>query len=307
MDNKSDEQLLVIEVTIEDNKQESDKNHKETADKITLPTEKQNETNETLKLIMATMNKDKNNISKSSPSQKDTLTPPEPTTRVQTNKRSPPLEGGISKNIGGMWTLKHEISLPIFYELIIKTELKGDTALDIKNFYNHIKMSLNEMIRLIVDLLPDYQSINRHSVFKECFVPDRNHTPYSWNLQVYTSIGHSLFVAITNNTCVKCSTAVPAYKVVSIHVHEISEWTILYRLIHSRDPHLGRMNGNVQYYLATLAFRNGEQLEYFHIRILRFQQESMLSGEIISPTRLLFQYMESLKIVRKSKYLLRQR
>ena len=39
MDTKSDEQFLVIEATIEANKQESDKNHKETAGKITLLTE----------------------------------------------------------------------------------------------------------------------------------------------------------------------------------------------------------------------------------------------------------------------------
>ena len=54
------------------------------------------------------------------------------------------------------------------------------------------------------------------------------------------------------------------------------------------------MNGDVQYDLATLAFRNGEQLEDFHIRILRLQQEIMISGEIISPTRLLLQYMKAL-------------
>ena len=54
------------------------------------------------------------------------------------------------------------------------------------------------------------------------------------------------------------------------------------------------MNGDVQSDLATLDFRNGEQLEYFHSRILRLQQEIMLSGEIVSPTRLLIQYMTAL-------------
>ena len=39
---------------------------------------------------------------------------------------------------------------------------------------------------------------------------------------------------------------------------------------------------------------NGEQLEDFHSRILRLQQEFMLYGEIVSPTRLLFQYMKAL-------------
>ena len=77
-----------------------------------------------------------------------------------------------------------------------------------------------------------------------------------------------------------------AYKIVSTHAHEISGWTILSRLLHSRAPNLGGMNGNVKSDLATLAFRNGEQLEDFYSRILRLQQESMLSGEIVSPTRL---------------------
>ena len=54
------------------------------------------------------------------------------------------------------------------------------------------------------------------------------------------------------------------------------------------------MNGDVQSDLDTLTFRNGEQLEYFHSRILRLQQEIILSGEIFSPTRLLIQYMKAL-------------
>ena len=93
MDTKSDDQCLAIEATIVANTQESDKNHKETDEKITLLTEKYNETHETLKLILATMKKDRNDISRSSLAQKDTSTPPDPTTTVQTNKRAPPLEG----------------------------------------------------------------------------------------------------------------------------------------------------------------------------------------------------------------------
>ena len=73
------------------------------------------------------------NTISSSPTHKDALTPPDPTTLVPDNRRSPPLEGGHSTKIGGMWTLKHEISLLKFYQILIKTELKVDTALDIKN------------------------------------------------------------------------------------------------------------------------------------------------------------------------------
>ena len=110
--------------------------------------------------------KDRNNISKSSLSQKDTLTPPDPTTTIHTNRRAPPLEGGIYENIGGMWTPKHEISSPRFYELLIKTELEGDTSLDLKNFYNQIKMSLNAVNRLREQLLPDYLYIKKNTDFK---------------------------------------------------------------------------------------------------------------------------------------------
>ena len=68
-----------------------------------------------------------------------------------------------------------------------------------------------------------------------------------------------------------------AYKVFRTHAHDISGWTILSRLIHSRAPHLGGMNSDVQSDLTTLAFKNGEQLEDFHISILRIQQEIILS------------------------------
>ena len=101
-------------------------------------------------------------------------------------------------------------------------------------------------------------------------------------------------MAMTNGTCVKCSMSPQAYKIVSTHAHEISGWTILSRLLHSRSPNLGGMKGDIQSDLATLAFSNGEQLEYFHSRILRLQQEIMLSGEILSPTRIIFQYMKTL-------------
>ena len=147
MDTKYDEQFLAIESTIEDNKQEADKNKQEDDNNHKETTENIKQLTEALNQVFAEM-KDKNNISKSSPDQKDTSTTPEPTTTVQTNRRALSLEGGNSENIGGMWTLKHEISSPRFYELLIKIELKGDTAIDLKNFYNHVKMSLNAVTRI---------------------------------------------------------------------------------------------------------------------------------------------------------------
>ena len=77
------------------------------------------------------------------------------------------------------------------------------------------------------------------------------------------------------------------YKVVSVHAHDISGCTILSRLIHSRDPNIEGMNGDVKSDIATLAFNNGEQLEDFHNRIIRLQQEIILSGETVSPNILI--------------------
>ena len=117
------------------------------------------------------------------------------------------MDGGHSTKIGEMWTLKHEIISPKLYEIPIKEELKGDTDLELKNFYNHIKIFLNAVNRLREDFLPGYQSIKRHSEFSKYFIPDRDHPSYSWNFQIYTSLGHSLLVAIKNDTSVKSSMA----------------------------------------------------------------------------------------------------
>ena len=121
-------------------------------------------------------------------------------------------------------------------------------------------MCLDVVTILREDLIPGYQATNRHYHFEEYFVPDRDNPSYSLNFQIYTSLGHSLLVEMNNDTCVKYSMAPQVYKVVSTHAHEISGWTIISRLLHSRAHHLGGMNGDVQSDLATLDFKNGEQL-----------------------------------------------
>ena len=84
-----------------------------------------------------------------------------------------------------------------------------------------------------------------------------------------------------------------AYKVVKTHAHEISGWKIRSIILHSRTAHPGGMNGDVQSTLSTLAFKNKEQLEYFHVIIIRLQQEIIFSGETVSPTRLLLHYTKA--------------
>ena len=170
------------------------------------------------------------------------------------------MDGGHSMKIGGRWNLKHEISSPRFYELPIKTQLKGDTSLYINKFYNQIKMCLNAVTIIREYLLHGYRSIKRHSKFAEYFIADRDHPSYPYNVQIYTSLGHSLLLVMTNDTRVKSSMAPRAYKFVSTNSHEISGWIILSRLIHSCAPHLGGMNGDAQSDIAIPEFKNGEQL-----------------------------------------------
>ena len=132
-------------------------------------------------------------------------------------------------------------------------------------------MCLNTVNRLRENLLPGYQSIKRHYEFSEYFILDCDQLSYFWNVQIHTSLGHSLLVTMTNYTCVKLPMEPKTYKVVSTHDYEISGCTILYILLHSLAPHLGGMNGDVQSDLSDLAFKNGEKLEDFHIIILILQ------------------------------------
>ena len=171
----------------------------------------------------------------------------------------------------------------------------------LNNFHNHIKMCLNAVTRLLEYLLTASQSINRYSEFEEYLIPDFNHPYYYWNVHIYTSLGHSLLVSMTNGTYVKFSMAPQAYKVFSTHTHEISRWKTISRLLNSWAPHLRGMNGDVQSDLATLVFKNGEQIEDFHGRILRLHQEIILSGDTVSLKRLLFRYMKKLSKIDKLK------
>ena len=61
------------------------------------------------------------------------------------------------------------------------------------------------------------------------------------------------------------------------------------------------MNGDVQSDLATLAFKNGEQLEYFHSIIIRLQQEIILSRETVSTKSLILQYTKEFLNINKLK------
>ena len=90
----------------------------------------------------------------------------EPTNVVPDNRKAPPLDGGQWTKFNGMLALKHDIRLTKFYELLIITELKGDTALYLNKFYNHITMCCNVVTRLQEDYIPNYQSIKRHSCLK---------------------------------------------------------------------------------------------------------------------------------------------
>ena len=56
----------------------------------------------------------------SSPDHMDSLKDQDINYEVPDNKKAPPLEGRNPKKNGCMWTLKHEIISPKFYELLIK-------------------------------------------------------------------------------------------------------------------------------------------------------------------------------------------
>ena len=94
-------------------------------------------------------------MSKYSPERKYPPKAQDPTTVVTTDNKSPPLEGVHSTKNVGMWNLKHKIIPPKLYELLIKTQLKGYTDMDLNKLYNYINMCLNVVTRIREEFLPD--------------------------------------------------------------------------------------------------------------------------------------------------------
>ena len=104
MDNNSDYQLLIMQATIESNKQDYDEKMKKLTTDLTG-------------MIASMMYQIK--MFKSSPDKKDSPKAQDTTTVVSAKNKYPPLEGGHSTKNGVMWTLKHEIGSPKFYEILI--------------------------------------------------------------------------------------------------------------------------------------------------------------------------------------------
>ena len=144
MDNKLDDQLLFMKFSVDTNNQVTDK-----------PKQDNNELKKKLNKhdfdfseIKTLLNKFLVQNQTSLPGKIDSPNSQYPTTAVPDNNNSPPLEVGQSTKMGVMWTLKHGISSPKFYEILTIAELKSDTALYLKKFYNHIKMCINLVTRL---------------------------------------------------------------------------------------------------------------------------------------------------------------
>ena len=93
MEKKNEDQFILTKEEIENNKAEM-KDVKDSINKLT--TLMMDQTNKLTTFMM-----DQTNMSKSSPAQKDTSPPPDPTTTVQTNKRAPPIFSEITPSNGG--------------------------------------------------------------------------------------------------------------------------------------------------------------------------------------------------------------
>ena len=126
-----------------------DANRKYSDDKMKKQDSKPDKITKMVKNMM-----DRIQISNSSPENMDPPKAQDTNTTLPAKKKSPQLEGVHYTKIGGIWNLKNETRSPKFYELLIKIEIKYDTALDLKNFYNHIKICINKMTRIQEDLCP---------------------------------------------------------------------------------------------------------------------------------------------------------
>ena len=105
---------------------------------------KYSDMNEIKRMLTKMTNQKQNSL----PDKKDIPKNQDLTTAFLDNNKAPPLEVGHSTKIGEIRNIKHEISSSKFYEILIKTELKYETDMDLNNFYNHIKTCLNAVTRL---------------------------------------------------------------------------------------------------------------------------------------------------------------
>ena len=99
----------------------------------------------------------------------ETNKPQDSATVVHTKRKVSLLEDGHSKQLFVLCNLKHEINWPKLYEFLISTKLKGETALDTKNLYNHIKMCLNVATIRRQNIIHEYQKIKSNFGFDEHF------------------------------------------------------------------------------------------------------------------------------------------
>ena len=136
----SDENFITIKATIESNKQDMRTNKQDSDEKMIQFTVK-------FETMLAVISNQLKTLA-SSLSQKYTSNTTDPTTVVSANRRAPILDGVHSTKIGAMLTLKHKIISPKLYKLLTKIEPKGDTDLNLNNFYNHINMCFNAVTRL---------------------------------------------------------------------------------------------------------------------------------------------------------------
>ena len=166
--------------------------------------------------------------------------------------------------------------------------------MDLTNFYKHIKICLNEVNRLQEDLLTSQQSKKLHSKFHKYLISYRSPPSCYCNAHIYTYLVHSLLLAFTNDTCIKYSMVLQSYKFITTHDHEISVCNILSILLQELPPCIEGINIYFQFELATLAFKQGEKLESFYIRILIPQKKVKISRWGLYPTIILFQYMQAL-------------
>ena len=142
---KLEEHILMMQISIGDNKKVTGKEQKETDSKF-----------DKIYKMEGNILYDFDNTS---PNKVETNKPQYYNTVVHSNRKNPPLEGGIFQKIGQMWTLKHDICPPKFYELIIKNDLKVYTGIYLKDFHNNVNIFLNAVTRLRKRLFSDFRGL----------------------------------------------------------------------------------------------------------------------------------------------------
>ena len=192
-----------------------------------------------------------------------------------------------------------------FLQYLDNIKLPGDSISQLRQFYERIRLAFHSSFTKATDILPQFKDIAPNHPFGHILVPVNEfymgyhsiHNTYNW-------FGTALFTGLTDTKLISPKLAPLAHRVITTERHETDGWTLLYRLICSRNPLLGGKGDDVISEITNLKITNGDDIHTFYDRVVIIQEKLEFSTEIISKTKLIEKYLHAMAKSTTHHYLL---